>query len=359
MTAGARAPRGLATMAAMPPRLRLAVIGAGSIGCYVGGRLLAADAAEVVFIGRPRIGAELAAHGLTLRDVDGAAPVVAAARITFATEVAAAADCDGVLCCVKSAQTEEVARDLAAVLRADAVIASLQNGVGNAAVLRAHLPGRTVLAGIVSFNVVSAGDGVFHRTMNGPLMFEAPPDAAARALTDALSATGLDVTLRADLAPDQWTKLIVNLNNAISALSGAPTRTLLLTPGYRRIIAAVVGEAIAVLRAARIKPARLRGVPIQLMPHVMRLPTPLVRVVTRAQMKVDAEARSSMWEDLSRGRPTEVDYLNGELVRLGARVGAATPLNARIVELIHAAEAQGPGSPALSPEALWAQLQPR
>jgi 2-dehydropantoate 2-reductase len=149
---------------------------------------------------------------------------------------------------------------------------------------------------------------------------------------------------------------MVNLNNAVSALSGAPTRTLLLTPGYRRVIAALIGEALSVLRQAGIRPAKLRGVPVGVMPFVLRLPTSLVRLVTRAQMRVDPEARSSMWEDLTRGRPTEVDFLNGEIVKLAEKVGGEAPLNRRVVELVHRAEKATAGSPELDPEALWIEL---
>ena len=74
-------------------------------------------------------------------------------------------------------------------------------------------------------------------------------------------------------------------------------------------------------------------------------------------MKVDPEARSSMWQDLSRGRLTEVDYLNGEFVRLAEKLGMDAPFNRRIVGLVHAAENQGPGSPDLSADALWSALQ--
>ena len=84
--------------------------------------------------------------------------------------------------------------------------------------------------------------------------------------------------------------------------------------------------------------------------------TPLVRLVTRAQMKVDPEARSSMWQDLDRGRPTEVEYLNGEIVRIAERVGRAAPLNRRMVELVHDAERDGPGSPNLDAVTLWSRL---
>lgn len=342
--------------------MRIAIVGAGSIGCYVGGKLLAAGAGagttNVVFVGRPRLRDELAAHGLTTRDFDRARTVAAEQlNVVVSADDPAVADCDAALVCVKSAQTAEVAATLARVLRPDALVASLQNGVRNAGVLRAALAPRHVIATIVSFNVVSRGEGVFHRAMTGPLIMERHDDPRARRLVAALTAAGFPVEERDDLAPDQWTKLVVNLNNAVSALTGAPTRELLLTPGYRRVIAALVGEALGVLRAARIKPAHLRGVPLSIMPTVMRLPTPLVRLVTRAQMKVDPEARSSMWEDLTRGRPTEVDYLNGEIVRLAETTGAAAPLNRRIVSLIHEAERSGPGSPGLDPESLWSRLQ--
>ena len=348
--------RVLASAAEVNARLRIGVVGAGAIGCFVGGKLLAAGAADVVFVGRPRLRDEISTHGLTVRDLGGATAVVVPDRVRFDTELAAVADCDAVLVCVKSGQTAEVARQLAAVVRPDAVVASLQNGVGNAEALRAQLPGRTVLPGVVSFNVVPHGGGVFHQTTSGPLMLGTGDDPRARALVSTLAAAGLDTETRADLAPDQWTKLVVNLNNAISALSGAPTRSLILSPGYRRVIAAVVGEALAVLRAATIRPAALRGVPLRLMPVVMRLPTPLVRLITGAQLKVDPEARSSMWQDLERRRPTEVDHLNGEIVRLAERTGAAAPLNRRIVELVHQAEAAGAGSPGLAADALWAAL---
>lgn len=335
---------------------RIGVVGAGAVGCYVGGKLLAAGAADVVFVGRARQGDELRAKGLTVKDFDRASVTVLPDRITYATSMSALAGCDAVLCCVKSAQTEEVARELAGVIGPDVVVASLQNGVRNPDTLRAALPGRRVLAGIVTFNVVVRDGGVFHRATDGPLMLEAAREPAARRLIAALVATDIGVAERGNLAPDQWTKLLVNLNNAVSALSGAPTREILLSPGYRKVVAGLVEEGLAVLRAAKIKPARFRGVPLALMPKLLRLPTPIVRVITGAQMKVDPEARSSMWQDLSRGRPTEVDHINGEVVRLAAAHGTTAPLNARIVELVHAAERDGPGSPNLDAEALWTRL---
>jgi 2-dehydropantoate 2-reductase len=336
--------------------LRIGIMGAGAIGCYVGG-CLAADGADVVFVGRERAKKELLASGLVLSDLGGGSGrVVAKERIVFATEASALADCDVVLCCVKSAQSAETASALASVLEKGALVVSMQNGVHNAEVLRAGLKSRIVLGGIVGFNVVSKGDGTFRRATSGPLVIEKRTDPRLDVLASALSVAGFEVELVANIRPLQWSKLIMNLNNAVGALSDRPTPDLLFVEGYRRILRAIMSEAIAVLRAAKEPTARLGPMPIGLFPFILRLPAPVLRLVASAQVKIDPEARSSMWEDLTRGRPTEVDYLNGEIVRVAASCGAKAPLNARMVELVHAAEERAAGSPKLDADALWAAL---
>lgn len=336
-----------------PSALKLGVAGAGSIGCFLGGSLAARAGVDVVFLGRARVAAEVDASGLRLRslgeDRGGLPP--GAARVV--EDPAALADRDLVLCCVKCGQTEEMARLLDAHLAPNAIVVSLQNGVQNTTVLREHLDGRRVVGGIVDFNVVSRGEGLFDRTTDGPLTLERPGSPAERALAVGLATAGLEVRPVADIVPHQWTKLLVNLNNAVSALSGAPTAVLLSSPGYRRVIAAVVAEGVAVLRASGIPLAPLRGLPARWMPAVLRLPTGLARLVLRRQMTVGADARSSMWEDLTRRRPTEVDHLNGEIVRAAARSGrAGAPLNAALVARVREAERVALGSPNLSPGAL-------
>lgn len=334
----------------MTARLRLGVFGAGSIGCYVAGRVVAADAADVVLVGRPRLRDQLAAHGLIVADYDGPRVVVPADRVAVATAAGALTDCDVVLCCVKSPHTADAARELAMVLRPDAIVVSLQNGVRNPDRLRAAL-GPRVRASIVEWNVVALDDG-FRRTTSGGLCAEPLPPA----LTAALRAGGIPVVERADLAPEQWTKLLVNLNNAVSALSDVSTATLLGDRGYRRVMAAVVEEGLAVVRAAGVRPARWNRLPLGFMPKILRLPNPVVRVVLGAQLKVDPAARSSMWQDLAARRPTEIDDLNGEIVHLAEAAGRDAPINRRVVEQIRAAEVAGRGSPGLGPVALAAAL---
>jgi 2-dehydropantoate 2-reductase len=331
--------------------MKIGVFGAGSIGCYVGGRVLAAGSAEVIFVGRPKLQAQLAQSGLAVQDYDGPRAAIPADRYTFATEAKALAECDVVLCCVKSQHSEEAGRELAQVLREGTIVVSLQNGVRNPGTLRALMPKQKVLASIVSWNVIAV-DGTYRRATSGPLIVETLPPA----LAEALRAGGIPVVEHQDVAPEQWTKLMVNLNNAISALSDASTPALLLDAGYRQVIAAVVGEGVKVAKKAGIKLAPWNGLPIGLMPRVLKLPTVIVKLLVGAQLKVDPHARSSMWQDLDARRTTEVDYLNGEIVRVAEASGGKAPFNQRIVELIRVAEAKKEGSPRMSPAQLWSAL---
>ncbi len=336
--------------------LRIGIMGAGAIGCYLGGCLVAAGS-DVIFVGRERLKRELESSGLTVSGLNGErARTVTKEKLVFATELSALADRDVVLVCVKSAQSEEAAAQLLPVLGPRTFVVSMQNGVRNAKVLRARLPGIAVQGGIVGFNVVSKENGNFRQATTGPLVIEASGDPRVAQLGALLAATGLEVEVPGDIEPLQWSKLVMNLNNAVSALTDQPTKVLLFGDGYRKSLAAIMEEAVLVLRASRTPTTRLGPLPIRLFPFILRLPAPLLRVVASAQVKVDPEARSSMCEDLARGRKTEVDYLNGEIVLLAEKAGMKAPLNARIVDLIHAVEAAGKGSPKLSADQLWSAL---
>lgn len=316
----------------------IAVMGAGSIGCYVGGRLAAAGA-DVVLIGRERLARELAAHGLRISDYRGMSAVLRPGQFTYATDASAAASAELVLVTVKSAGTAAAAQELARVLRPDAVVVSLQNGIGNADVLRAALATQPVLAGMVPFNVVQRGEGVFHQGTEGELDVERHVRLAAFA--PSFERAGLPLRQHDDLRPVQWAKLLLNLNNPINALSDQPLKAQLSQRAYRRCLALAQREGLALLAAAGIRPARLTRVPPRWIPRVLGLPDPLFRIVAAGMLAIDPLARSSMWEDLQAQRATEVDWINGEIVALAGRLGRAAPVNAALVALVHAAEQGG------------------
>jgi 2-dehydropantoate 2-reductase len=147
-----------------------------------------------------------------------------------------------------------------------------------------------------------------------------------------------------------WAKLLFNLNNALNALAGLALATQLADRRWRRVLAAQINEALGVLAAANIRAARIERVPPRLIPTVLRLPNSIFRLVARRMLAIDPQARSSMWEDLQRCRPTEIDYLQGAIIALAEKTGTPTPITRRIVSLVKAAEGAGRGSPGLSPD---------
>jgi 2-dehydropantoate 2-reductase len=318
--------------------LRISVFGAGSIGCYVGGRLAAAGA-EVTLIGRERVGAEIREHGLRLTDLHGADVRVGAPGIAFATGPESAATADLVVVSVKSAGTPEAGAALASAIGSDTVVVSAQNGLGNADTLRAALPEQVVLAAMVPFNVVHRGDGHFHQGSEGDLEIEQHP--AVRAFAPVFDDAGLPLHTRDDFRSVQWAKLLFNLNNAVNALSGLPLREELSQRSFRRAVALAQREALTLLTARGIAVAKLTPLPPQWIPRLLTVPDGVFRVAGSRMLAIDPHARSSMWDDLEAGRRTEVDWISGEIVRLAASSGTAAPVNARLVELIREAEAGG------------------
>ena len=247
---------------------------------------------------------------------------------------------------VKSADTGEIAELIARHASTDAAVVSLQNGVGNLSLLRDRLAGRKVLGGMVPFNVVALGDGRFHRSTSGDIVI-AQDDAGTAAR---LSVPSLAIKASANIDGVQWGKLIVNLNNALNALSNIPLRQQLAQRGWRQLFADQMVEGLAAVRAEGIVPVSPTPLPSGWMPHLLRLPDALFGMLLGRTMKIDPEARSSMWEDLQRGRRTEIDYLQGVITEIADRRGLQAPLSRRITALIRKAEADGKGAPGLTAE---------
>lgn len=201
------------------------------------------------------------------------------------------------------------------------------------------MPRHRVLAGMVPFNVVRSSRGHYHRASAGTLMFEAA-DAAAP-LTEACLAADLACELRDDMPAVQWGKLVLNLNNAINALSGKPLAAELGERDYRRCLAAAQREALGLLVAAEISVARVTALPPRWIPRLLGVPDGIFKLLARRIVAIDPNARSSMWDDLEAKRPTEIDYIQGEVVALATRLGTTAPVNAALAALVKEAERGG------------------
>ena len=323
----------------------IAIAGAGSIGCFVGG-MLAAGGRRVALLARSRVVGEIEANGLRPTSFEGVDQTIAANRFALSEDPSIFGDAAVVLVAVKSADTAAMADLIARHVSSDAVIVSLQNGVGNTAELRERLPGRRVLGGMVPFNVIALGNGRFHRATSGDIVIE--QDEARTAET--LSVPGLTMRATDNIDGVQWGKLLLNLNNALNALADLPLRRQLAQRSWRTLFADQVAEGLAAIRAEGIRPVSPTPVPLGWMPALLRLPDPIFAALLGRTMKIDPEARSSMWEDLQRGRRTEIDYLQGVITRIAERRGLDVPLSRRIVVLIRKAEREARGSPGLTPQ---------
>ncbi len=293
--------------------MQVAVIGAGAVGCYYGGLLLKAGH-DVTFIGRqPHVDA-INADGLLL-DMQGFKDHLAAKAATDTTALAAP---DLVLVCVKSADTEQAGRSLAGHLRPDTSLLSLQNGVDNAQRLRA-VTGHPVIATVVYVGSEMAASGHVRHHGGGDLVIGASP--ASEALAQTLNAAGIHTTVAADIEAVQWTKLITNCAfNALSAVAGIAYGPMMQVEGARDVIASAVREAADVARACGVK------IPHDLAAQILRIPTAM------------PNQTSSTAQDLSRGKPSEIDFLNGYVVRKGAEFGIPTPTNQALQVMVKLAE---------------------
>lgn len=297
--------------------MRVAVMGAGAVGCYYGG-LLARAGHEVVLIGRPQHVAAIRERGL-LMDLPGGRETVA---LQADTEPAAAHGAELVLVCVKSGDTESAGEALRPHLDHSAVVWSLQNGVDNAERLAAVL-GRPVAPVVVYVASAMAGDG--HVSHHGRGELVVGPGADNERMAAAFESAGVPMQISDNVAGALWMKLVLNCAwNALSALSQQPYGVLAGAEGVPAVMRDVVAECRAVAAAEGVQ-----------------LPEGVDAAVRRIGETMPGQF-SSTAQDLARGRRSEIDHLNGFVVRRGEARGVPTPVNRVLLTLVRLAERRAP-----------------
>lgn len=319
--------------------MRIVVFGAGSIGCFIGGAWAAAGF-DVAFIGREGTRNELSVNGLRLTDHTGWQARISADQIDFSARNEQLANAELIVVSVKSTATAQAAEAIAGHARAEAVVLSLQNGISNVRELKKRLPQTRVLAGVIGFNVARIGPGHWHKGTSGGFWVERAPllENLLKRLPDNSPAR---FSLRDNMEQIAWGKLLLNLNNAINALSGKTLIEELSDRTYRRALAASMREALEIMRKTGAEPARIGPLPPHLLPGFIALPDVVFNTIGLRLQKIDRNARSSMADDFLAGKPTEIDCLNGEIVRLAEKNDLKAPINARIVEMVKEAERGG------------------
>lgn len=297
--------------------MKIAIMGAGAVGCYYGG-MLARAGHDVVLIGRPQHVEAIRRQGLFM-DTSSFQEHV---RVRASTEASDIAGAEMVLCCVKSTDTQQAARAMAPHLAADALVLSLQNGVDNAEQLQAELP-QQVAPAVVYVATEMAGPGHLKHHGRGELVVG--PATLSDEQRQLFAAAGIPILVSDNVAGALWSKLILNCAyNALSAITQVSYGTLWQAEDVQPVMRDVVAECLAVAGAQGIV------IPEDAWGNIVRIAETMP-----AQM-------SSTAQDLARRKHSEIDHLNGYVVRKGAARGIATPVNRTLCTLVKVMEAHLP-----------------
>jgi 2-dehydropantoate 2-reductase len=294
---------------------RVAVVGAGAVGGYFGG-MLARGGVPVVLIGRPAFVEAVQRSGLKLDSFQFQDTVHPQAS----TQLSAAANADIVLFCVKTTDTARVAKELSGIVRRDALVVSLQNGVNNAEDIRAA-SGLESLPAVVYVAASVPVPGTVKHLGRGDLVV-GPPNEPAEKVARLFEQAGVPCRISENIAGELWAKFIGNCSlNALSALGRVTYGEILASPDARKIMEAVVQETLAVAHAEGI--------------HLTNLDDPPAAIAACFKIAEQMSAtRSSTAHDLARGKRTEIDSLNGYAAKLGALLGVPTPVNHALYTLV-------------------------
>ena len=298
-------------------------MGAGAVGCYYGG-MLARAGASVTLIGRAEHVDAIAAHGLKFDSLAFQETI----KLTASTRTDAIADAELILFCVKSTDTTAVARDIAPLVQSTALILALQNGVDNPAAI-AHEVAGPVIPAVVYVACNMGGPGHVRHTGRGDLVIGAMRGAVPTPTIDqvaelaaTLERAGVPCRVSANVEGELWGKLLINCTyNAISALGKARYKRLVALEDTRALMRAVVREVLAVAKGSGVT-----------------MPDGDWTDIALGLADSMPEATSSTAQDLSRGKRTEIDHLNGYLARRGAALGIDTPVNRTLHALVKLAE---------------------
>ncbi len=298
----------------------------------------------VAFLGSARIVDAVNQNGLVLEYPDHSSgkpsrEVFSPTELYFTTDPNCCEHTDLLIITAKSLITATLSQQIKPHINPGTVLLTLQNGVSNMAALQAAFPANRVCGGMVTFNVIERAvpdksPAVFRLTTRGEIYLEQCTPSIVPIFQQARCAVQESENIDAIL----WSKLLLNLINPLNALSGLPLQQNLADRAFRLRWAACMREGLAVLEAAGINPARVTPLPPRLLPLMVSLPNWIYLTLAKKMTDMDPTARSSMAQDLAKGKATEIDYLSGEIIRRGKRMGVATPENEKVYAAIKSIE---------------------
>ena len=305
--------------------MKIAMIGSGAMGSLFGGKLSLAGHEVVLYdVYREHV-EKIVQDGLAIED--SATGAVATSHPRASADPRAVEGSQILVFFVKSTATEQAAAQFAAFAGKDTIALTLQNGLGNEAIIRRFFGAARTAAGVTSQGATFLGPGRIRHAGKGPthMAMADGKNEKLDALAKALGSAGFETYVEKDVAALVWSKLVINVGiNALTAINRQPNGKLLESEEAKAVMADLVAEAVAVAEAGGIRIA---------------YENPLATVYDVAGRT--AANRSSMLQDFDKGRETEIDFMNGAIVREAAAKGLDVPVNLTITRLIKMLEKAG------------------
>jgi 2-dehydropantoate 2-reductase len=320
--------------------MKIAVIGAGAIGSVVGG-LLSKAGEDVTLIGRKSHVDAIKQNGLMLDGPSGKViiQVKAAENLDFKPDL--------VLLTVKTQDVESSVREIHPYL-SGATLVTMQNGVQSDDIAAGVLGKENIISAVVILGSIFLEPGKVsysHPSGKIALLVGEPFGSSGNRLQN-ISVwfnKALPTEISKDIRGAHWTKLILNLNNAVMAVTGLPFQEVSQYSQIIKLNINLMKEGFKVIKTAGIRTAPVPGIPVSLMKTMVKMPLSISSFVLKSQTKSYGELPllGSTLQSIKRGKSTEIDYLNGEIVNLGKKIGIPTPVNSLIVKLVHQTETTG------------------
>ncbi|MDD5510600.1 MAG: 2-dehydropantoate 2-reductase [Dehalococcoidales bacterium] len=297
--------------------MRIFIVGSGGVGGYFGS-LLARAGADVTFLARGEHLAAIRKHGLAIRSVHGDYQIQPAQTVATIAEIT---DPELVILAVKTYDSADAAQQLSGVVNSNTVIISFQNGIDNDIEIKKYIENAKVFPGLAFLSAVRAAPGLIVQSGElRKLVFgdrNVPENEQLQKIEEIMRNAGIDARISDNITRDLWQKFIlINAFSGMTAVCRASIGAVLSNPVTRRVYARCVREAIEVAKTLGI------DIPDNMFDKVMGITE-----------EFTPDSRSSLLVDIETGRPTEIETLNGTLVRLAEQLGIEVPVN----ELIYGA----------------------
>lgn len=302
--------------------MKITVVGPGALGCLVAGFIKARTKEDIWLLDNcPERAKRIAAGGIKIEGMSSVS-----VKVDITSEAKDIGICDLVIICVKSYSTEDACKEIKGIVSDNTAVLTLQNGIGNVQILNDYFGPEQVVAGITNHGATLVEEGRVRHAGRGDTVIgrlDGKLSGSLKNISGLLSKCGFDTKISKDIDSIIWSKLVINVGiNALTALTRLTNGRLVEHEGSRALLRSAVQEAVKVVKRKRIKLAY--DDPIQKVESVCR--------ATSANM-------SSMLQDVLNKKRTEIDFINGAIVRQAKGSGIAVPVNEVLTDLIKTIEA--------------------